>query len=60
MIRIIQKLKDIRTAQDAFKSIHGTYTNSPFGFINQFREIRFIENRTFNRRKIMMINLKKV
>ena len=26
--RVIQKLKDIRTAQDAFKSIHGTYTSS--------------------------------
>ena len=26
--RIIQRLKDIRTAQDAYKSIHGVYTSS--------------------------------
>ena len=32
--RVIQKLKDIRTAQDAFKSIHGTYTSSFDSLIN--------------------------
>ncbi len=32
--RVIQKLKDIRTAQDAFKSIHGTYTSSFDTLIN--------------------------